>query len=78
MESSNCIRMLICVKSVVLNDRGNSMFSSIGPAQLLVILLIVLVLFGSKRLRALGSDLGAGLRDFRRSITDKTSDRELD
>ena len=54
------------------------MFSSIGPAQLLVILLIVLVIFGSKRLRTLGSDLGTGLRDFRRSIADKTSDRELD
>ena len=46
------------------------MFSAIGSAQLLIILLIVLAIFGSKRLRSLGSDIGTGLRGFRHSISD--------
>jgi sec-independent protein translocase protein TatA len=33
--------------------------------QLLIILAVVLVIFGTKRLRTLGSDLGASIRGFR-------------
>jgi sec-independent protein translocase protein TatA len=33
------------------------MFANIGPVQLLIVLLIVLAIFGTKRLRTLGSDL---------------------
>jgi len=33
--------------------------------QLLIVLVIVLVLFGTKRIRSLGSDLGASIRGFR-------------
>lgn len=33
--------------------------------QLLIVLVIVLVLFGTKRIRSLGSDLGASVRGFR-------------
>lgn len=54
------------------------MLSSIGPTQLLIIMLIVLVIFGSKRLRTVGSDLGASLRGFRRSLSDGTNDQESD
>jgi len=36
--------------------------------QLLIILVIVLVLFGAKRLRNLGSDLGASVKGFRDSM----------
>lgn len=36
--------------------------------QLLIILLIVIMLFGSKRLRTLGSDLGDAIGGFRRSL----------
>lgn len=38
--------------------------------QLLIILLIVVLLFGSRRLRSLGSDLGAALGGLRRSLGD--------
>ncbi|MCX2887782.1 MULTISPECIES: twin-arginine translocase TatA/TatE family subunit [Pseudomonas] len=42
----------------------------------LVILLIVLVLFGGKRLRSLGSDLGETIKGFRRSIADESATNE--
>ncbi len=47
-----------------------------GFKELLIILVIVLVLFGAKRLRNLGSDLGSAVRGFRGSLRedeDKTS-----
>ena len=39
--------------------------------QLLIILAIVLVLFGAKRLRNVGSDLGAAIKGFKHSIKDE-------
>lgn len=38
--------------------------------QLLIILAIVIMLFGTKRLRNLGSDLGSAVKGFRKSIQD--------
>jgi sec-independent protein translocase protein TatA len=38
--------------------------------QLLIILAIVVMLFGTKRLRTLGSDLGSAVKGFRKSMTD--------
>ena len=42
----------------------------IGIWQLLIILAIVIMLFGTKRLRTLGSDLGSAVKGFRKSIQD--------
>jgi sec-independent protein translocase protein TatA len=36
--------------------------------QLLIILLIILLLFGAKRLRNVGSDLGAAIKSFRSAV----------
>jgi sec-independent protein translocase protein TatA len=36
--------------------------------QLLIILAIVVLLFGTKRLRTLGSDLGGAIKGFRKSL----------
>ena len=41
--------------------------------QLLIILLVVLVLFGSKKLRSIGSDLGQGIKGFKKAINDDES-----
>ncbi|MHA3886992.1 MULTISPECIES: twin-arginine translocase TatA/TatE family subunit [Stutzerimonas stutzeri group] len=41
--------------------------------QLLIILLIVVMLFGTKRLRGLGADLGSAISGFRKSINDTDS-----
>jgi sec-independent protein translocase protein TatA len=46
-------------------------FSGIGPTELIIVLVIVLVIFGPKRLPGLGRQLGAGMREFRDSISGK-------
>jgi sec-independent protein translocase protein TatA len=58
------------------DERSYLMFSAIGPVQLLIILLIVLAIFGGKRLRTLGSDIGTGLRGFRNSISETESEAD--
>ena len=42
----------------------------IGIWQLLIILLIVVMIFGTKRLRNLGSDLGGALKGFKTAVKD--------
>lgn len=64
------------------------MFSNIGPWQLLIILVIVLAIFGTKKLRNLGSDLGGAVKGFRSAmneaeepadqINDKSKDADFD
>ena len=44
---------------------------NIGPLELLIVLGIVLLIFGPKRLPGLGKQLGAGMREFKDSITKK-------
>lgn len=46
------------------------MFSNIGPVQLIIVLVIVLAIFGTKRLRTLGSDLGSAVKGFRSAVND--------
>jgi sec-independent protein translocase protein TatA len=47
------------------------MFNSIGPLELGIVLLIVLLIFGPKRLPHLGRQLGSGMREFKDGITGK-------
>jgi sec-independent protein translocase protein TatA len=53
-----------------------AVFQSIGPLELLIVLGIVLVIFGPKRLPSLGRQLGSGMREFKDSITRKSDDDE--
>ena len=46
------------------------MFSGIGMPEILVILLVVLLLFGAKRLPEIGASMGKGIREFKRSFSD--------
>ena len=48
----------------------------IGIWQLLIILLIVVMLFGTKKLRNLGSDLGGALKGFKTAIKDDDSAKD--
>ena len=52
-----------------------AVFQSIGPTELIIVLVIVLVIFGPKRLPGLGRSLGSGMREFRDSVTGK-ADRD--
>ncbi len=47
-------------------------FMGISIWQLVIILAIVLVLFGAKRLRGVGSDLGSALKGFKQAMRDDT------
>lgn len=44
--------------------------------QLLIILAIVLLLFGAKRLRNIGGDLGAAVKGFKQSVKEGDDDAE--
>jgi sec-independent protein translocase protein TatA len=44
--------------------------AGISVWQLVIVLLIVLLLFGSKRLSGIGSDLGSAIKGFRKSVGD--------
>ncbi len=52
------------------------MFANIGPWQLLIILVIVLAIFGTKRLRSLGSDLGSAVKGFRSAMNEAEETKE--
>jgi sec-independent protein translocase protein TatA len=49
---------------------------NIGPLELIIVLVIVLVIFGPKRLPGLGRSLGTGMREFKDSVTGKDKDDE--
>jgi sec-independent protein translocase protein TatA len=53
-------------------------FNQIGPTELIIVLVIVLVIFGPKRLPGLGRSLGSGMKEFRDSLTGKGGRRDLD
>jgi sec-independent protein translocase protein TatA len=45
-----------------------------APKHLLLVLVIVLLVFGGKKLRTLGSDLGSAFRGFKKAMSDGESD----
>jgi sec-independent protein translocase protein TatA len=47
-----------------------------GPLEIVIVLVIVLVIFGPKRLPDLGRSLGRGMREFKDSVTGKDKERE--
>jgi sec-independent protein translocase protein TatA len=51
---------------------------SIGPLELGIILLIILLIFGPKRLPGLGRQLGSGMREFKDSVTGSEGPAELE
>lgn len=46
------------------------MFGEIGIEKILLILLVVLLFFGAKRIPELAGSMGKGIREFKRSISD--------
>jgi sec-independent protein translocase protein TatA len=45
-----------------------------GPLEIVIVLVIVLLIFGPKRLPDLGRSLGRGMREFKESVTGKDRD----
>ena len=52
------------------------MLSGISWPQLMIVLVIVLAIFGTKRFRTLGSDLGNAVKGFRSAMTDAEEAKE--
>ena len=46
--------------------------SGISPLSLILILVIIVALFGSNKLKNMGSDLGDAIKNFRRAMNDDT------
>lgn len=54
------------------------MFSGIGMQELLIIFLVVLLLFGAKRIPDIASGLGRGIRDFKKALKDTKDEISVD
>jgi sec-independent protein translocase protein TatA len=52
------------------------MFGSLGFGEILLILLIVVVIFGTSRIPELGKGLGDGIKNFKKALKDDGSDDE--
>ena len=53
------------------------MFGSIGTPELLIIMLVILLLFGSKKLPELARGIGKGMRQFRKAMEDVKEEIDL-
>jgi len=53
------------------------MFGGLGMGELIVIFMVVLLLFGAKRLPEIGSSLGKGIREFKGSIREIEGELKL-
>jgi sec-independent protein translocase protein TatA len=49
-------------------------FAGFGPTELIIVLVIVLLIFGPKRLPGLGRQVGGALREFKESVTGRDDD----
>jgi sec-independent protein translocase protein TatA len=49
---------------------------NLGVWELLIIMLVVLLIFGAKRLPEIGQSMGKGIREFKKSIKDVRQDLE--
>jgi sec-independent protein translocase protein TatA len=53
-----------------------ALFGSFGGQEILIILVLVLLLFGAKRLPELARSLGQGIKEFRKSVKEISEDTE--
>jgi sec-independent protein translocase protein TatA len=53
-------------------------FGNIGPTELIFLLVFLLLIFGAKRLPELGSGLGKGIREFKRSMREINTEIDRD
>jgi len=50
----------------------------IGIKELIVILVIVMLMFGTKKIRGIGSDVGGWIRDFKKALKDGNEESQAD
>jgi sec-independent protein translocase protein TatA len=65
-------------RSTTASSRGNAEVNmGIGMRELIIILLVVLLVFGAKKLRTIGTDLGAAVKGFKKSMGDGDAEESL-
>ena len=52
------------------------MFGGISIWQLLIVLAIVVLIFGTKKLRNMGGDVGGAVKEFKEALADKSDEKE--
>ena len=50
----------------------------LGPLEIVVILVIVVLLFGVGRIGKIGGELGRGIKEFRKAVQDEAADKKLE
>ncbi len=50
----------------------------LGPLEIVIILLIVVLLFGVGRIGRIGGELGRGIKEFRKAVQDESADKPGD
>ena len=50
------------------------MFGDLSFSHILILLLVLVLVFGAKRIPEIGSSLGQGIKEFKRSLKDATSE----
>jgi sec-independent protein translocase protein TatA len=64
--------------TVTIDVRENIFMGGIGIWQLLIILVIVVLLFGTKRLKGIGTDLGGAIKGFKKAVTEEEKDADFE
>jgi len=54
------------------------MFENIGGGELLLILFVILIFFGPKKIPEIGQSIGKGIREFRKSIREVQENLDID
>lgn len=54
--------------------KGEQMFG-LGPMELTIILIIILIIFGAGRLPEIGSGIGKGIRNFKKSVSETENEK---
>ena len=48
----------------------------VGPTELILIILIIVIIFGARKLPELGKSMGEGIKNFKKSIATKDKDED--
>ncbi|MCP4136122.1 MAG: twin-arginine translocase TatA/TatE family subunit [bacterium] len=55
-----------------------AIFGSMGMPELIIVFLIILVLFGAKKIPGIAKDIGGGIREFKKSISGEGDEEKKD
>jgi sec-independent protein translocase protein TatA len=51
---------------------------NVGPVELIILVVVLLLVFGSRKLPEIGRSLGGGMREFKNSVTGKDEQPSID